>query len=99
MCRSSRRDLDQHIPKGYIYFAMFFSVFVEMITCEFAHARRRSTCTSRMTMIGTDSIIVGRPLGPPGAARLSSPYSCVDLTMVDESIERAHSVITVASHS
>ena len=23
--------LDQHIPKGYIYFAMFFSVFVEMI--------------------------------------------------------------------
>jgi len=22
---------DQHIPKGYIYFAMFFSVFVEMI--------------------------------------------------------------------
>jgi predicted tellurium resistance membrane protein TerC len=23
--------LDQHIPKGYIYFAMAFSVFVEMI--------------------------------------------------------------------
>jgi predicted tellurium resistance membrane protein TerC len=23
--------LDQHIPKGYIYFAMGFSVFVEMI--------------------------------------------------------------------
>ena len=24
-------EFDQHIPKGYIYFAMFFSVFVEMI--------------------------------------------------------------------
>jgi predicted tellurium resistance membrane protein TerC len=23
--------LDQHIPKGYIYFAMGFSIFVEMI--------------------------------------------------------------------
>ncbi|MDH3944844.1 MAG: TerC family protein, partial [Anaerolineae bacterium] len=23
--------LDQHIPKGYIYFAMGFSVFVEML--------------------------------------------------------------------
>ena len=23
--------LDQHIPKGYIYFAMAFSIFVEMI--------------------------------------------------------------------
>ena len=23
--------LDQHIPKGYIYFAMAFSVFVEML--------------------------------------------------------------------
>ena len=26
-----RRGLGQHIPKGYIYFAMGFSVFVEMI--------------------------------------------------------------------
>ncbi len=25
------RGLDQHIPKGYIYFAMAFSVFVEML--------------------------------------------------------------------
>ena len=24
-------SLDQHIPKGYIYFAMGFSVFVEML--------------------------------------------------------------------
>jgi predicted tellurium resistance membrane protein TerC len=24
-------SLDQHIPKGYIYFAMAFSVFVEML--------------------------------------------------------------------
>ena len=26
-----RRGFDQHIPKGYIYFAMGFSVFVEML--------------------------------------------------------------------
>ena len=26
-----RRGLDQHIPKGYIYFAMAFSVVVEML--------------------------------------------------------------------
>ena len=30
---------DQHIPKGYIYFAMFFSVFVEMINLR---VRRRT---------------------------------------------------------
>ncbi len=28
---AGRRGLDQHIPKGYIYFAMAFSVFVEML--------------------------------------------------------------------
>jgi predicted tellurium resistance membrane protein TerC len=26
--------LDQHIPKGYIYFAMGFSIFVEMINLQ-----------------------------------------------------------------
>ena len=38
-----------HIPKGYIYFAMGFSVFVEMINLRMAKKRRRpsrSSCTS-----------------------------------------------------
>ena len=29
--------LDQHIPKGYIYFAMAFSVFVEMLNLQPRH--------------------------------------------------------------
>lgn len=33
--------LDQHIPKGYVYFAMAFSVFVEMINIR-VHAKRTS---------------------------------------------------------
>jgi len=33
--------LDQHIPRGYIYFAMGFSVLVEMLNLK-AHTRRRS---------------------------------------------------------
>jgi predicted tellurium resistance membrane protein TerC len=32
--------LDQHIPKGYIYFAMAFSVFVEMINLRIARKRK-----------------------------------------------------------
>ena len=32
--------LDQHIPKGYIYFAMAFSVFVEMINLRVRATRR-----------------------------------------------------------
>ena len=37
----------QHIPKGYIYFAMGFSVFVEMINLRLRRkARSRCTCTS-----------------------------------------------------
>jgi predicted tellurium resistance membrane protein TerC len=31
---------DQHIPKGYIYFAMGFSVFVEMINLRLRKASR-----------------------------------------------------------
>ena len=31
---------DQHIPKGYIYFAMGFSVFVEMINLRMRRATR-----------------------------------------------------------
>jgi predicted tellurium resistance membrane protein TerC len=30
--------LDQHIPKGYIYFAMAFSVFVEMLNLRLRRA-------------------------------------------------------------
>ena len=32
--------LDQHIPKGYIYFAMAFSVFVEMVNLRTTRKRR-----------------------------------------------------------
>jgi predicted tellurium resistance membrane protein TerC len=32
--------LDHHIPKGYIYFAMGFSVFVEMLNLRLRAARR-----------------------------------------------------------
>lgn len=35
-------SFDQHIPKGYIYFAMAFSVFVEMLNLRVAKKRRRS---------------------------------------------------------
>jgi predicted tellurium resistance membrane protein TerC len=34
--------LDQHIPKGYIYFAMAFSVFVELINQRVAARRKRA---------------------------------------------------------
>jgi len=32
--------LGQHIPKGYIYFAMGFSVFVEMLNLRLRRGRR-----------------------------------------------------------
>lgn len=32
--------LDQHIPKGYIYFAMAFSVLVEMLNLKMKHGKR-----------------------------------------------------------
>jgi predicted tellurium resistance membrane protein TerC len=31
--------LDQHIPKGYIYFAMGFSVLVELLNLRVRHGR------------------------------------------------------------
>ena len=33
--------LDQHIPKGYIYFAMAFSVFVEVLNLRVAKRRKQ----------------------------------------------------------
>ena len=36
-----------HIPKGYIYFAMGFSVFVEMINLRLRASRLRCTCGRR----------------------------------------------------
>ena len=33
--------LDLHIPKGYIYFAMAFSVFVEILNLRIRGAQRR----------------------------------------------------------
>ncbi len=39
--------LDHHIPKGYVYFAMGFSVFVEMLNLRMTKKKAsRSTCTS-----------------------------------------------------
>ncbi len=35
--------LDQHIPKGYIYFAMAFSVFVEMLNLRLRRIRQPIT--------------------------------------------------------
>ena len=35
-----------HIPKGYIYFAMGFSIFVETINLRVRPTRIRSSCTS-----------------------------------------------------
>ena len=43
---------DQHIPKGYIYFAMGFSVFVEMLNLRMRKKAHRSRCggaTARST--------------------------------------------------
>ena len=37
---------DVHIPKGYIYFAMGFSVFVEMVNLRLRKNRSRFRCTS-----------------------------------------------------
>jgi predicted tellurium resistance membrane protein TerC len=34
--------LDQHIPRGYIYFAMGFSVFVEMLNLKAMKKRRKA---------------------------------------------------------
>ena len=40
-CSLIAEAFDVHIPKGYIYFAMGFSVFVEMINLRVAKARRK----------------------------------------------------------
>ena len=42
----------QHIPKGYIYFAMGFSVFVEMINLRIRAKRPPCSCGSRMRRQG-----------------------------------------------
>ena len=40
---------DQHIPKGYIYFAMGFSVFVEMLNLRMNKARRPVMLRTRIS--------------------------------------------------
>ena len=59
---------DQHIPKGYIYFAMAFSVFVEMLNlrsrkgkADVVHLRPAYTPDSRPNG--------PRPPRPPGSGR------------------------------
>jgi predicted tellurium resistance membrane protein TerC len=53
--------LDQHIPKGYIYFAMAFSVFVEMLNL-------------RAKKAGTEPVQLRHPfVGPAGAGHDEHP--------------------------
>jgi len=52
--------LDQHIPKGYIYFAMGFSLFVEMLNLR---TRRREEAPVHLRA----------PYQPPGSAESRSP--------------------------
>ena len=50
-----------HMPKGYIYFAMAFSLFVEMLNLKAGHrGSRRCTCASRIRR---------GPGGPPERAQ------------------------------
>src|SRR5688572_22210829 len=44
--------LDQHIPKGYIYFAMAFSVMVEMLNLRVAKVKRREPVRSEERRVG-----------------------------------------------
>ena len=37
-------SLDHHIPKGYIYFAMAFSVFVEMLNLRLRKSKAKGSC-------------------------------------------------------
>ncbi len=50
--------LDQHIPKGYIYFSMAFSVFVEMLNLRL-HASRREPVELRQPY-GATSVVEPR---------------------------------------
>ena len=60
--------LDQHIPKGYIYFAMAFSVFVEMINLRVRGAYAAGSSAPPVhRMIRTCR---GGPLGPASGRRV-----------------------------
>ena len=50
--------LDQHIPKGYIYFAMGFSVFVEML-----NLRIRKPATPPIELREPYAVARARPAG------------------------------------
>lgn len=52
--------LDQHIPKGYIYFAMAFSVMVEMLNLRAAKARRAPVHLREMMPVPKPSLAGGR---------------------------------------
>ena len=59
--------LHQHIPKGYIYFAMGFSVFVEMLNLRLrGRAEKPVNLRSAYVTVGQDSPVV------PGGVRRSS---------------------------
>ena len=51
--------LDRHIPKGYIYFAMAFSVFVEMLNLRLRRPRTRSSQAARTLRPGNRGGVVG----------------------------------------
>ena len=54
--------LDQHIPKGYIYFAMGFSVFVEMINFASAPNQRQCICAKLTGVVGRAAVFGLRSL-------------------------------------
>jgi len=47
-CSLLAEGFDVHIPKGYVYFAMGFSVFVEMINLRVSKSRRRPTAPVKL---------------------------------------------------
>jgi predicted tellurium resistance membrane protein TerC len=58
---------DGHIPKGYIYFAMGFSVFVEMLNLRMRRSRRQSVQLRQSYAHGT--------AGPVSASKTGVPIS------------------------
>ncbi|GAB4457743.1 MAG: TerC family protein [Anaerolineales bacterium] len=60
--------LHQHIPKGYIYFAMGFSIFVEMLNLRLrARAEKPVTLRTAYVAVNADSTVI--PRGVRGSAR------------------------------
>lgn len=62
--------LHQHIPKGYIYFAMGFSVFVEMLNLRLqARAEKPVALRAAYVAVNTDSTVIPRGVRSSGKSR------------------------------